>query len=62
MKYIVHIEGWGYYGGRNVKYADMFAIVPKNLAKKFDSIEEAEKIAKLRRTGGYIAEIEQVAE
>lgn len=62
MKYIIFVSGWGYYGGRNEKYADIFNIVPKRLAMKFDSIEEAVKVAEARRKGGYIAVIEQIAE
>ena len=62
MKYIIHIIGWGYYAGRNEKYADMFNISSKKFAKRFYSIEEAEKVAEARRKGGYMVEIERIAE
>lgn len=58
MKYIVHVSGWGYYEGRNYKYADLFNVTAKRLAKRFDSLEEAEKVAEALRKGGYIVEIE----
>ena len=61
MKYIIHIIGWGYYGGRNHKYADIFIVTAKELAKKFDTLEEAEKVAQARRAGGYEVEIEEIS-
>lgn len=60
MKYIVYVIGWGYYEGRNHKYADLFNVTAKEFAKRFDSLEEAEKVAEALRKGGYIVEIEQI--
>lgn len=60
MKYIIHIDGLGYYAGRNKKYADIFNITIKEFAKKFDTIEEAEKVAQVLKADGYDVEIEPI--
>ena len=61
-KYILHIKGWGYYGGPSAKYYDMFNILPKEYAKRFESRKEAEELKERLEDGEYEVVIEEVEE
>ena len=59
-RYVLNIEGLGYYKGPSTKYQGMFNTTSKELAKKYETIEEAEKIANIGRKDGYIITIEKI--
>lgn len=58
--YILHIKGWGYYGGRNEKYYDIINVLPKEYAKRFERLEDAEKAKKFLEDGEYEVSVEEV--
>lgn len=58
-EYVVYVKKYGYYEGRNDKYADMFNVNVRKFAKRM-SYEQAEKIKNSITKGGYEAEIDEV--
>lgn len=58
MKYIIFIDGYGYYAGANKKYFDMFNVSPKKFALEFDNIEEAKKVETMLTRACYRAIVE----
>lgn len=62
MKYIIRVMPYGWYTGRSKKYHDMFQCSAKEFAKKFDSKEEAERIANPLLKVGYDVTIVEIEE
>lgn len=62
MKYIIRVMPYGYYTGQSEKYYDMFQCSARKFAMKFDTKEDAEKIAKPLQRVGYDVTIEELAE
>lgn len=56
--YVLYIVGWGYYGGRSEKYADMYNIVPLQYAKRFWDREEVETLKKKLEKADYTTTVE----
>lgn len=61
MDYIVYVAGWGYYGGQNQKYRDMWNATSRILAKRLE-YKEAERIRDWLLNGKYEAKIEKLKE
>lgn len=60
MKFIIRVWPYGWYTGLSKKYHDMFQCSAREFAKKFDTREDAEKIAKPLQRVGYDVEIVEV--
>ena len=58
IEYLVYISGWGYYGGPNHKYWDMWNITSYEFAKRL-TIKEAERVKDWLVSGGYDVEIRE---
>ena len=61
MSYIIYVIGYGYFGGYNTKYHDMFNITGRNFAKKLNA-KEAESIKQMLKKAGYSFRVDEVAE
>lgn len=55
-KYVIHVEGYGYYSGQNGNYYDMFNTNALKFAKVFNE-DEANKLAENLRHADYEVEI-----
>ena len=62
MRYIIRVMPYGWYTGRSEKYSDMFQCSAKEFAMKFDSKEDAERIANPLIKVGYDVTIVEIAE
>lgn len=58
MSFIIKIEDWGYYGGPNEKYWDMFNITSKDSARILTA-EAAQKTINWLEEAGYDVKIEK---
>ena len=61
MSYVIYVMGYGYFGGYNTKYYDMFNVTTRGFAKILNA-EEAENVKQMLKKAGYDFRVCEVAE
>lgn len=61
MSYIIYVIGYGYFGGYNTKYHDMFNITGLKFAKKLNA-KETESVKQMLKKAGYDFKVDEVTE